>query len=294
MDRKIPVDIKEQSKKVGEQLALNALTTEVFILRITKILEGKFRKYIGGSQFPMLVKDYKPHKGVPDFVSKEDLASKVRILKNAVTDIINTEGKHKQEYESMGKFRRFIEENILFNRNEDCCFSRKAVCEYIEDEDWDMLHTILSCYKPKLIILRQETMTILNSLGNKLMINAAYISGKMWKEHVHECFHKHGGKRFKHISQEDKAYITVTNEAANTYGISPDQHLEMQASQWESKWHRAVDKINKAIYAILEKLINLAKQDRDIDNTLDVEKYDNSIKGYPKDTKEWMYGHARI
>lgn len=38
-----------------------------------------------------MVQGSKPHKGIPDFISKEDLASKVGILKSSISDIINTE-----------------------------------------------------------------------------------------------------------------------------------------------------------------------------------------------------------
>lgn len=86
-----PDEIKNRSKIVGEQLALNALTTEIFILKIAKKPKDQYRKYIGRSQFPLFVHDSKPPKGVPDFISKEDLASKVGILKNSITNIINTE-----------------------------------------------------------------------------------------------------------------------------------------------------------------------------------------------------------
>jgi len=233
------------------------------------------------------VKGSKPHKGVPDFISKEDLASKVGILKNAITNIINTEdvdNSHNKYYKTIGKFRRYVEDNVLYQK-EECTFANKPVYEYLDEEDWVMLHTILQKYKAGLILLRAEAMRILNKLGNKLMINAAYASSRMWRVFVQECFKKHGGRMFKHISQEDKAYIPVTNDEANTYGVDPSHHLEMHASQWENRWHRAVDFINKAIHNLLMRILQLAKADRDIDNTLDVEKYDNSTKGYPKDTR---------
>lgn len=159
---------------------------------------------------------------------------------------------------TMGKFRRYIENNVL-NENEDCTFANKRVSDYLEDEDWIMLHTVLQSYRPRLIALRQEAMRILNKLNNKLMVNAAYASSRMWKVPVNECFQKHGGKMFKHVSQEDKAYISVTNEEANTYGVDPSHHLEMQATQWESKWHRAMDKINKATHKLLGKILHLTK-----------------------------------
>lgn len=114
-------------------------------------------------------------------------------------------------------------------------------------------------------------MRIIDMFDKKLMINAADASSSMWKEHANLCFQKHGGQMFRHVSQEDKAHISVANEAANTYGVDPDHHLELQAGQWETNWHRTIDKISKAIYHVLGKLVQMAKEDVDIDNTLDVE-----------------------
>jgi len=164
----------------------------------------------------------------------------------------------KKYYKTIGKFRRYIEDNVLYQK-EDCTFANKPVYEYLEEEDWVMLRTVLQKYKPGLQLLRQEAMRILSKLSNKLMINAAYASSMMWRVYVQECFTKHGGKMFQHISQEDKAYISVTNDEANTYGVDPSHHLELHATQWENRWHRAADIINKAIHKLLSKILQLAK-----------------------------------
>ena len=156
IDKKTPEVIKRSSKVVGEQLALNALTTELYILIIAQIKKEDYRHYIGRSQFPLLVRDSKQHRGVPDFISKEDLINKVAIVRNAVLNIIGDNyTSHPKDYKTLGTFRRYIENNI-FNRNENCEFARKVVADYLKDEDWVMLHTMLEQYRPRLIILKPQ------------------------------------------------------------------------------------------------------------------------------------------
>lgn len=56
----------------------------------------------------------KLHKGIPDFISKEDLASKVGILKNVMSHITDTDdNNHPRDYITMGRFRKFIEDNVF-------------------------------------------------------------------------------------------------------------------------------------------------------------------------------------
>ena len=87
IDKKTPEDITNASKAVGEHLAQSALTTELFVLNVAKVVEEQIRHYIGRNQFPLIVQDSKPHKGVPDFVSKEDLVRKIEILQNTIRKI---------------------------------------------------------------------------------------------------------------------------------------------------------------------------------------------------------------
>ena len=83
---------------------------------------------------------------------------------------------------------------------------------------------------------------------------------------------------FQHISKEDKAFLTVSNESPGTYGIDPDQHLEGHATAWEGRWHRANDQVNKAIHRMLLILLELAKKDTHTDNTPDLDKYEEGLK----------------
>jgi len=194
VDKKTPEVIKGSSKVVGEQLALNALTSELYILLIAQISKEEYRHYIGRSQFPLLVKDSKQQRGVPDFISKEDLINRVAIVRNAVLNIIGNDfTSHPKDYKTFGKFRRYIENN-LFNRNENCEFARKVVADYLKDEDWVMLHTMLEQYRPKLLTLKPQILEIIDKLVKTLTTHAAYASGKMWAEYVNTCFAKYGGK----------------------------------------------------------------------------------------------------
>jgi len=106
----------------------------------------------------------------------------------------------------------------------------------------------------------------------------------MWKTYVNECFQKGGGRMFHNIAIEDKAYLSVTNEHAGTYRHSPNRHLEQQACNWESRWHRISDAVNNGIHNLLKTVIDLAKRDTEIDNSFDIDKYDRGLKGYKKNT----------
>lgn len=90
---------------------------------------------------------------------------------------------------------------------------------------------------------------------------------------------------FQHISKEDKAFLNVSIDALGTCGNDPDQHLEEHATMWEDRWHVADDKINKAIHKMLLIILELAKKDRYNSTTLDLDKYEQGLKGYGKDTR---------
>jgi len=178
IDKKIPECIKGSSKAVGEQLALNALTTELYIPIIAQIDKNEYRHYIGRSQFPLLVIDSKQHRGVPDFISKEDIINKVAIVRNAVLNIISSDfNNHPKDYKTRGKFTRFIESNF-FVRNENCEFARKVVADYMKDEEWVMLHTMLQQYRPRLTILKPQILERIDKLTKTLTMHAAYATQK--------------------------------------------------------------------------------------------------------------------
>ena len=58
------------STAVGEHLALNAFTTELYILIIAQIRKDGYRYYVGRNQLPVFVKHSKPHRGVLHFINK--------------------------------------------------------------------------------------------------------------------------------------------------------------------------------------------------------------------------------
>lgn len=191
------------------------------------------------------------------------------IVRNAVLSIIGNDfTSHPKDYKTLGKFRRYIENNV-FNRNDNCEFARKVVADYLKDDEWVMLHTMLEQYRPRLITLKAQILEIIDKLVKTLTTHAAYASGKMWAEYVNTCFAKYGGKMFQHISKEDKAFLNVSNDAPGSYENNPDENLEMHASAWESRWHRANDKINKAIHRMLLIVLEPAKKDTYNCNTLD-------------------------
>jgi len=285
IDKKTPEVIKGSAKVVGEQLALNALTSELYILIIAQISKEEYRHYIGRSQFPLLVRESKQHRGVPDLISKEDLINRVAIVGNAVLSITgNNNSSRPKDYKTLGKFRRYIENNV-FNRNENCEFARKVVADYLKDEDWVMLHTMLESHRPKLITLKEQMLEVIDKLVKSLTIHAAYASRKIWAESVNTCFAKYGGKMFQHIGKEDKAFLNVSNDMKGSYENNPDENLEAHATAWESKWHRANDAINKAIHRMLLIILDIAKKDTYNCNTLDLDTYEEGLKGYAKDTR---------
>lgn len=230
-----------------------------------------------------MIQDAKPHKGVPDFVSKEDLVCKIAILQNTIHQIVRIKAEPK-DHEALGKYRRYIYNNAI-QINKDCIFAGKQLSEYLEKEEWVMLHTMLELYRPKLALLYKELNTLLSKLFKKLMIHVGCESSRQWKVYVDECLKKGGGRMFHNIAIEDKAYLSVANEHLGTYRHSPKQHLEHQANTWSSRWHRASDIINKGIKHMLRTIVNLAKRGTEIDNTFDTDKYDKGLKGYKKNTR---------
>ena len=76
------------STAVGEHLALNALTTELYILKFAQISKDEYRYYVGRSQFPLFVRHSKPHRGVLDFINKGDLLNQTCTMIYAVLNIM--------------------------------------------------------------------------------------------------------------------------------------------------------------------------------------------------------------
>lgn len=151
-------------------------------------------------------------------------------------------------------------------------FAGKQIADYLEPAEWVLLHTMLEQYRPKLTILYDEIKTITNKLIKPFSRHVGYESSRMWKTYVDECFKKGGGKMFHNIAVEDKAYLSVTNEHIGTYRHSPNRHLEQQACNWETRWHRASDAMNKGICNLTNTIVKLARRDTDIDNAFDTEK----------------------
>lgn len=71
VDKKTQGTLLNNSKTVGETLALKALTIEYFILDVAKIQGDERRTYIGRSQFPKFSIESPPERGIPDFITKE-------------------------------------------------------------------------------------------------------------------------------------------------------------------------------------------------------------------------------
>jgi len=90
---------------------------------------------------------------------------------------INDFTSHPKDYKTLGKFRRYIE-NYVFNRNENCEFAREVVADYMKYEEWEMLHTMLEQYRPRLITLKPRILEIIDRLVKSLTTHAAYASGK--------------------------------------------------------------------------------------------------------------------
>jgi len=92
-------------------------------------------------------------KGVPDFVSKENLVSKLARLQNTIHNFFaKTEP---SDYKHVDKFRRYIHINAI-QINKDCMFAGEQVVEYLEPEERVLLHIMLERCKPKLTLLYEE------------------------------------------------------------------------------------------------------------------------------------------
>lgn len=68
IDENTQGEVLQQSQLVEEQLALNALQTELFTLDVAGIKQDQIRHYIGRSQFPKFNKECKTLMSIPDYV----------------------------------------------------------------------------------------------------------------------------------------------------------------------------------------------------------------------------------
>lgn len=173
VDKKLTGDIRKQSIVTGEELALNALAAELYTLKIAKIKPGQYRKYVGRSQLPKFTRNAVAAAGIPEFIAREHLI--VSIVRNNIHEIIHTEAAAMKTYRNVGKFGRFIDDNVIIE-NLDCTFANKTVRAYLEIEDWAFLSGALKQYKQKLKLLQEEIYEIIDKLIKKLTLAAAFAS----------------------------------------------------------------------------------------------------------------------
>jgi len=284
VDKKTQGTIFQKSKQAGEALALQALTVEYFILDIAKIHGDERRKYIGRGQFPKFAIEALPERGIPDFITKEDLISKVGIIRNIIYQICTKDETIPSHIKYLNRFAKYISTHI-FSFDEDCTFAEKPVHKFLPDEDWVFLHTALTSTKPKLTMIRNSTDTILSKLTKTLTQEAAHASMRQWATYVKACISKGGSKLFDYISKEDKLFLSVLTDTAGTYRHSPNVFLEQQAVFWEQKWHKATKHLNEEIKNLLLTILQKAKGDVTTYRSFLAQDLEQGLYGYPKDTK---------
>jgi len=284
VDKKTQGTIFNNSKQAGETLALKALAIEYFILDIAKIQGDERRKYIGRSQFPKFSIEALPERGIPEFITREDLISKVGIIRNIIYQICTQENTKPTHIKYLNRFAKYISTHI-FTHDTDCTFAEKPVHQYLQDEDWVFLHTALTSIKPKLSLIRNDTDSILSKLTRYLTQEAAHASMRQWAAYVKACISKGGSKLFDYISKEDKLYLSVLTDTAGTYRHSPNAFLEQQAQFWEQKWHKATKHLNEDIKALLLTILQKASDDITTYRSFLTQDLEQGLYGYPKDTK---------
>jgi len=144
------------------------------------------RKYIGRGQFLKFSIESLPERGIPEFITKEDLISRVGIICNAIYQICSTNNPKPSHIKCLNRFVKYINTHI-FMHDTDCTFAEKPVHQYLQDEDWVFLHTALTSIKPKLALIRFDTANILSKLTKSLTQEAAHASTRQWTAYVKAC-----------------------------------------------------------------------------------------------------------
>ena len=104
----------------------------------------------------------------------------------------------------------------------------------------------------------------------------------MWKGFVKEQANQGGGRLFKYIANEDKAFLNVTIDRLGGKDKSPEHFLKLQADQWRKLWQpEGYDrlKVQRALKRIREEAIISPMP------TIATSELKASIDTYKKDSK---------
>lgn len=89
---------------------------------------------------------------------------------------------------------------------------------------------------------------------------------------------------FSYVSKENKAFLSIDNDHLHAQVHSPELHFEVQARDWEPRWHVNDNELNKTLNKILKQLVETANSLADpvLFHNMTLDK---GADHYPKDTK---------
>jgi len=213
-DLKLKGDTLKDSICVGEQYALSALQSELYILKIGNTPDHRYNKYIGRSQFP------KFYRGTNSNVMGTPPQFKFPLLHKAATTY-NLVSKISEEQPLSKTSRRFVrdfaysiqealENNIEF-------YKHKTLDTIVSTENWMRVGTTLTSNHRTQFLLKDETRDILLEIQQKLSKQAGFAIKNSFADFVRQDLAAHGTRMFAFISKESKAHLSITNTIHPSY-----------------------------------------------------------------------------
>ena len=234
-DPKYQGSVRTSAITQGEELAHIALAAELLVLSIDEIPQKDWNKYIGRSQYPKFqIKSLCKPNSIEPLENILDLRfwSKVRGLVSQCKLENHVEKKITFATESI---------NALADINEHGNKFDTLTCNYIDNNNEPAAVT----YNQFLMLIVSNASILTNC--NAILAFSSFIthricdqviadSAKAWRNYIKEQLYKGGGKLFKYIAKEDKAFANVHFIDEKGVSMPPETFLDKQNKKWQIPW----------------------------------------------------------
>jgi len=283
VDQKLKGETFEDSKTVGEHLALAALQSEIYILTIAGTKAKDWPKHIGRSQFPKFYTNTNSHVTSTPAQYQFRLLHTTATTLNIVDKITEETVLSPKDQSTLNKYANKVQELL---ESQDLIYTSKPVDHFATPQDWLFILAAITGTTRNLYLLKDEVTMQLHNITAKLTKAAALDIKNSFRDHVRQDLAKNGKSMFAFVSRESKAHLSITNDAHPSYSHSPTKHLKHQNDQWAPRWHPPNPALNKALNILLLRIRKLAKQtDNQVEVEFDEQVLDKSTNTYPKNTK---------
>ena len=276
-DNKYQGDFLIDSIRVGESLALQALSSEYLILLTLSIPRKQWHSYIGRSQYPKfkmvsIASNNKPLYKDPDVLYwggiKTLAAATIQTGKLVGYNppyFFKVQELQSELCNSVGNSVRFVHD----------ISESLAVCTAIVRSDFKDI--VLDAVRDILEVATNNFSCILTVASNQRFSD--------FKKHLVQQLYKGGGTYFKSISAEDKQYLTVDYAASGGTNRSPTDFLKTQCFAFGKFWHPSLSDTEQSVL-----LGNLVEYRKHALNNVDSSEhtpynYKQAILNYNNDTR---------